>query len=42
MTERCPICGAEGACAFDADGRPLVHTDANLPQPATADPESAE
>jgi hypothetical protein len=21
----CPICGAEAACGYDADGRPLIH-----------------
>ena len=31
MTETCPVCGAEGACALDAGGRPLIHTDAELP-----------
>jgi hypothetical protein len=23
--EPCPVCGAEGACANDAEGRPLIH-----------------
>lgn len=22
----CPICDAPGACAYDAEGRPLIHT----------------
>ena len=29
-TETCPVCGATGPCAVDADGRPLVHTDAEV------------
>lgn len=24
----CPICGAPGACDYDNDGRPLLHTTA--------------
>lgn len=31
MIEECPVCGAKGPCAFDAEGRPLIHTDAELP-----------
>src|SRR5574343_358091 len=23
--EPCPVCDAEGACGWDADGRPLIH-----------------
>ena len=23
----CPLCGEPGACAFDADGRPMIHVD---------------
>lgn len=26
--EPCPVCGEHGACGYDADGRPMVHTDA--------------
>lgn len=26
--EPCPICGEHGACSYDSEGRPLVHTDA--------------
>lgn len=25
LTEPCPDCGALGACAWDAEGRPLIH-----------------
>lgn len=25
QAERCPECGSTGACAYDADGRPLIH-----------------
>lgn len=25
--ESCPVCGKQGACAYDAEGRPLIHTD---------------
>lgn len=24
--EPCPACGASGACSWDANGRPLIHT----------------
>lgn len=24
-TEPCPTCGSGGACAYDAEGRPLIH-----------------
>jgi len=27
--EPCPVCGEQGACAYDAEGRPLIHTDAD-------------
>lgn len=27
--EPCPLCGAAGACAYDAEGRPMIHTDAD-------------
>ena len=30
--EPCPVCGATGACWSDADGRPLIHTDTQLPE----------
>lgn len=30
--EPCPICGAQGPCAYDAEGRPLIHTDTELPE----------
>lgn len=30
--EPCPICGAQGACSYDAEGRPLIHTDTELPE----------
>lgn len=23
--EPCPVCGSEAECAYDADGRPLIH-----------------
>jgi hypothetical protein len=23
----CPVCGEPGACGYDAEGRPLIHTD---------------
>jgi hypothetical protein len=26
--ERCPICGEEGACAYDSEGRALIHSEA--------------
>lgn len=22
----CPVCGADGACGYDPDGRPMIHT----------------
>ena len=25
--EPCPICGEHGACGYDAEGRPMIHTD---------------
>lgn len=28
--EPCPVCGEQGACAYDAEGRPLIHTDTEL------------
>ncbi|HEY9411792.1 MAG TPA: hypothetical protein VIP77_19590 [Jiangellaceae bacterium] len=28
----CPVCGAAGACSYDAEGRPLIHTDTQLPE----------
>lgn len=30
--EPCPVCGVQGACAYDAEGRPLIHTDTELPE----------
>lgn len=30
--EPCPVCGAQGACSYDAEGRPLIHTDTELPK----------
>lgn len=30
--EPCPVCGEQGACAYDAEGRPLIHTDTELPE----------
>jgi hypothetical protein len=30
--EPCPVCGAEGACTYDVEGRPLIHTDTELPE----------
>ena len=30
--EPCPVCGAEGACAYDTEGRALIHTDTQLPE----------
>jgi len=24
--EPCPVCGSSGACAYDAEGRALIHT----------------
>ena len=28
----CPVCGSAGACSYDAEGRPLIHTDTELPE----------
>ena len=28
----CPVCGSLGACSNDAEGRPLIHTDTQLPE----------
>jgi hypothetical protein len=28
----CPVCGSTGACSYDAEGRPLIHTDTQLPE----------
>lgn len=25
--EPCPVCGTYGPCGYDAEGRPMVHTD---------------
>lgn len=30
--EPCPVCGAQGACSYDVEGRPLIHTDTELPE----------
>lgn len=30
--ETCPVCGVQGACAYDAEGRALIHTDTELPE----------
>ena len=30
--EPCPVCGSLTACSYDAEGRPLIHTDAELPE----------
>lgn len=30
--EPCPVCGEQGACSYDAEGRPLIHTDTELPE----------
>lgn len=30
--EPCPICGKRGPCSRDAEGRPLIHTDTDLPE----------
>jgi hypothetical protein len=32
IVEPCPVCGEQGACAYDAEGRPLIHTDTELPE----------
>ena len=29
----CPECGAAGACAYDVEGRPLIHTTPNEDDP---------
>lgn len=28
----CPVCGSAGASLYDAEGRPLIHTDTQLPE----------
>lgn len=30
--EPCPVCDSQGACAYDAEGRALIHTDTELPE----------
>lgn len=30
--EPCPVCGEQGACSYDAEGRPLIRTDTELPE----------
>ncbi|MEO1063638.1 MAG: hypothetical protein AAFZ07_19655 [Actinomycetota bacterium] len=25
ITQRCPVCGATGACGYDEDGLPVIH-----------------
>lgn len=32
VVEPCPVCGSDGACAYDTEGRPLIHTDTELPE----------
>lgn len=32
VVELCPVCGAAGACRYDAEGRALIHTDTELPE----------
>ncbi len=34
--QSCPVCGAAGACGYDAEGRPLIPTDTELPEDETA------
>lgn len=29
LLQPCPVCGEQGACSYDAEGRPLIHTDAD-------------
>lgn len=27
MDQACEVCGESGACGYDAEGRPMIHTD---------------